>query len=129
MEIKIEDYLLEEEIKEIVKEEIRKHVRNCVGEVSVSQDKGRVLIGVMAKQLAKDGVQELIPNFKELINEHIQIEIAKLKLHDFFVENMGWRSAGNKIVNAVMSDNKELLDAKIKELFKLIENKNEQNNN
>jgi ABC-type transporter MlaC component len=125
MNINIENYFSENEIKEIVTEEIRKHVRNCVGEVSVSNDKGRVLIGVMAKQLARDGVQELIPNFKELINEHIQSEIAKLKLHDFFVENMGWRSTGNKIVNAVMSDNKELLDAKIKELFKLIENKNE----
>ena len=42
MEIKIEDYLSEEEIKEIVKEEVKKHVRNCVGEVSVSQDKARV---------------------------------------------------------------------------------------
>lgn len=127
--IKIEDYLSENEIKNIVSDEIRNHVRNCVGEVSVSQEKASVLIGVMAKQLARDGVQELIPNFKELINEHIQTEIAKLKLHDFFVENMGWRSTGNKIVNAVMSDNKVLLDAKIKELFKLIENKNEQNNN
>ena len=43
MNIKIEDYLSEEEIKEIVKEEIKKHVRNCVGEVSVSQDKARVI--------------------------------------------------------------------------------------
>ena len=118
--IKVEDYLSEDEIKEIVTEEIKKHVRNCVGEVSVSSDKSRVLIGQMAKSLARDGVQELIPNFKELINIHIQEEISKLKLHDFFTENMGWRSTGNKLVNSVLSDNKALIDAKIKEIFKLI---------
>ena len=42
---------------------------------------------------------------------------------------MGWRSDGNKLINSILSDNKALIDAKIKELFKLIENKNEQNNN
>lgn len=120
MEIKIEDYLSENEIKEIVTEEIKKHVRDCVGEVSVSSDKSKVLIGRMAKLLARDGVQELIPNFKDLINIHIQEEISKLKLHDFFTENMGWRSTGNKLVNSVLSDNRALIDAKIKEIFKLI---------
>ena len=121
MEIKIEDYLSEEEIKEIVKEEIRKHVRNCVGEVSVSSDKSRVLLSVMAKGIARDGVQGLIPNFQELINEHIKEEVSKLKLHDFFTENMGWRSTGNKIMNGILSDNKALIDAKIKEIFKTID--------
>ena len=129
MNIKIEDYLSEEEIKEIVKEEIRKHVRNCVGEVSVSQDKARVMLSVMAKQIARDGIQGLIPNFKESLNEHIKEEIKKIQLHDFFTHNMGWRSDGNKLINSILSDNKALIDAKIKELFKLIENKNEQNNN
>jgi len=129
MEIKIEDYLSEEEIKEIVKEEIKKHVRNCVGEVSVSQDKARVMLSVMAKQIARDGIQGLIPNFKESLNEHIKEEIKKIQLHDFFTHNMGWRSDGNKLINSILSDNKALIDAKIKELFKLIENKNEQNNN
>jgi len=129
MNIKIEDYLSEEEIKEIVKEEIKKHVRNCVGEVSVSQDKARVMLSVMAKQIARDGIQGLIPNFKESLNEHIKEEIKKIQLHDFFTHNMGWRSDGNKLINSILSDNKALIDAKIKELFKLIENKNEQNNN
>lgn len=121
MEIKIEDYLSEEEIKEIVKEEIKKHVRNCVGEVSVSQDKARVMLSVMAKQIARDGIQGLIPNFKESLNEHIKEEIKNLKLHDFFTHNMGWRSDGNKLINSILSDNKALIDAKIKEIFKTLE--------
>lgn len=121
MEIKIEDYLSEEEIKEIVSDEIRKHVRNCVGEVSVSQDRARVMLTVLAKQIARDGIQGLIPNFKEALNEHIKEEIKKIQLHDFFTNNMGWRSDGNKLINSVLSDNKELIDSKIKELFKTIE--------
>jgi thymidylate synthase ThyX len=117
MQIKIEDYLLESEIKEIVKEEIKKHVINCVGQVSVSYDKSRVLLSTMAKQIAREGVQELIPNFKELINERIKEEISKLKLNDFIVENIGWRSTGNKLINSILLDNKALIDAKIKEIF------------
>jgi len=118
MNIKIEDYLSEDEIKEIIKEEIKKHVRNCVGEVSVSQDKARVMLSVMAKQIARDGIQGLIPNFKESLDVHIKEEIKKLQLHDFFTHNMGWRSDGNKLINSILSENKALIDAKIKEIFK-----------
>lgn len=118
--IKIEDYLSEEEIKEIISDEIRKHIRNCVGEVSVSQDKARVMLSVMAKQIARDGIQGLIPNFKESLDEHIKEEIKKLQLHDFFTHNMGWRSDGNKLINSILSDNKALIDAKIKEIFRLL---------
>ena len=122
MNIKIKDYLSEEEIKNIVIQEIKQHVKSTVGDVSVSSDKSRVLIGNLAKNLAKDGVQELIPNFKELINEQIESEIKKVTLSSFFVSSFGWSSTGNKILNSVLSDNKALLDAKIKELFKTITN-------
>ena len=122
MNIKIKDYLSEEEIKNIVIQEIKLHVKSIVGDVSVSSDKSRVLIGNLAKNLAKDGVQELIPNFKELINEQIESEIKKVTLSSFFVSSFGWSNTGNKILNSVLSDNKALLDAKIKELFKTITN-------
>lgn len=122
MNIKIEDYLSEEEIKDIVIEETKRHIRSVIGEVSVSSDKSRVLINQLAKQLAKEGVQEIIPNFKELINEQIESEIKKVTLSSFFVSSFGWSNTGNKILNSVLSDNKALLDAKIKELFKTITN-------
>ena len=82
--IKIEDYLSEEEIKEIVSDEIRKHVRQCVGDISVSSDIGSVFVGKLAKTLAKEGVQEIIPDFKELINQQIKSEIAKIDLSQMF---------------------------------------------
>ena len=74
----------------------------------------------MAKQIPREVIQGLIPNFQELINEHIKEEISKLKLHDFFTRNMGWRSDGNKIMNGILSDNRDLIDAKIKEIFQTI---------
>jgi len=119
--VKIEDYLSEEEIKEIISSEIRRHVREVVGDLSCSDDKGRIFVSKLAKNLAKEGVQEIIPNFKELINAQIESEIKSVKLSDFFFSSFGWRSEGNKILNIVLSDNKKLLDAKIKEIFKAVD--------
>lgn len=121
MEINIKEYLSADEIKDIVQDEVRKHVRSCIGEVSLSADKGRVLIGQLAKQLAKDGIQEIIPNFKEMINEHIQSSIKDISLSEMFMQSMGWRSTGNKILNEVLSANKPLIDAKVKELFSSVD--------
>lgn len=118
MEIKIEEYLSDEEIKDIITEELKKHIRQCVGDLSVSSDPGRVFVGKLAKQLAKEGVQEIIPNFKDLINSQIESEIKNVKLSSFFVHSFGWNNEGNKILNQVLSDNIELLDAKVKEIFK-----------
>ena len=114
MHVKIEKYLSENEIKDICIEEVKRHIRDVVGNVSVGSDRSAVLIRQLAKNLAKDGVQEIIPDFKELINEHIKTEINKVTLADFFFESYGWRSQGNKILNGVLSENKPLLDAKIK---------------
>lgn len=121
MNIKIEDYLSEDEIKGIVKEEIKKHVRECVGQISVSSDTGRVFVGKLAKDLAKEGVQEIIPDFKELINEQIKTEISKIELSQMFWESYGWKSTGNKILVEVLNNNKKLLDAKLKEIFKTLD--------
>ena len=121
MDIKIEDYLSDEEIKDIIASEIRSHVKNVIGDFSISVDKSRVFVTKLAKNLAKDGVQELIPNFKELINEQITSEIKNVKLSSFFVSSFGWSNPGNKVLNGVLSDNKLLLDAKIKEIFKTID--------
>ncbi len=120
MNIEIEKYLNEEEIKEIVKEEIKRHIRDVVGNISVSSDRDRVFITKLAQKLAKEGVQEIIPDFKEMINEHIQSEIKKVTLSDFFFASFGWRSEGNKVLNGVLSDNKQLLDEKVKEIFKTV---------
>jgi isopropylmalate/homocitrate/citramalate synthase len=118
MNIKIEDYLSEEEIKGIITEEIKKHVKQCVGDISVSSDAGRVFVGKLAKELAKEGVQEIIPDFKDLINQQIKSEISKIDLSQMFWESYGWKSTGNKVLVEVLNNNKEELNAKIKEILK-----------
>lgn len=115
MNINIEDYLSESEIKDIVKQEVKEHVRICIG----AQPQN--FIALLAKRLAKEGVQEIIPDFKELINNQIKEQISKVTLSDFFVSSFGWSNPGNKVLNSVLSDNKALLDAKIKEIFKTVD--------
>ena len=53
MEIKIEDYLSDNDIKEIIQEEVKKHIKTVLGDVSVSVEKERVFISKFAKNLAK----------------------------------------------------------------------------
>ena len=110
MEIKIENYLNDEEIKEIIKDTIKTHVKSLIGN-------GKLNISLLAKTFAKNEIQELIPNFKELLNSHIQEQIKTITLGDFFVHSYEWKSEGNKIFNSVLSDNKELIQVKIRELF------------
>lgn len=118
IEIEIDKYLTDEDIVGIIKEEVRSHVSQSIGKTVLSIDNSRGLMTIVAKTLAKDEIQKMIPNFKELINEHIVTEIGKIKLEDMFMQTMGWRSEGNKILNQVLTDNKPLIDAKVKELFK-----------
>lgn len=117
METKIEisNYLSDNEIKEIIKDEVRAIVRQTVGNSKETQ-----FIRLLAKRLAKEGVQELIPNFEELINNHIQEQIKTVKLSDFFESSFGWSSKGNKILNNALSHNSDLIDKKIKEIFSTI---------
>ncbi len=114
MEINIEDYFSESEIREIVKEEVKGHVRGILGQKETS------FITQLAKSLAKDGVQELIPNFEELLNEHIKAQIESIKLETIFWESFGWRSTGNKLINKILANNEPLIEAKIKEMFKTL---------
>ena len=119
MEIDITKYLSKEEIKQIAKEEVQKYVREVIGSTSDNtHSKEWSFVRKLALNLAKEGCQELIPNFEELINEHIKIEIKTIKISDLFWETMGWRSQGNKIINKILAANESLIEAKVKEIFK-----------
>ena len=111
MEIDIKEYLSDSEIKDICKEVVKSHIKSVLGNE-------RTFVTTFAKRLAKDEVQELIPNFKELINEHIQEQIKTITLGDFFAMSFDWRSDGNKVFNGILSNNKDLIEAKIRNIFK-----------
>lgn len=119
IELNIEDYLSDEEIKDIAKEEVKKYIRDVIGNNSDTESsKEYSFVRKLAKQLAFEGCQELIPNFEELMNEHIREQINTIKISDLFWKTMGWRSEGNKIINRVLSANESLIEAKVKEIFK-----------
>jgi hypothetical protein len=119
IEIEIEDYLTHEEVKDVVKSEVRSYVRFLMATENQSSPNANWFFAKkLAKELALEGVQQFIPNFKELLNEHIQEQIKSIELYDIFAQNIGWKSDGNKIVNEVLKNNKDLLDAKLKEMLK-----------
>ena len=104
MEINIEDYLSKDEIKEIVKESVQKHVRDIVG-----GSKEYTFVQKLAKELAKEGCQSLIPDFEQTISEHLKEEIKSIKLENLFWESFGWKSTGNKLINKLLVEHESLI--------------------
>ena len=112
IDINIGDYLSHDEIKEIVKDQVKQSVRDAIG------GKDYIFVQKLAKELAKQGAQKLIPNYEQLMNDHIKNEIESIKLENLFWESFGWKSNGNKIINKILADHEDLIAAKVKQLFK-----------
>lgn len=117
MEIKIEDYLSQEEIREIVIEVVRDKAKCSIGSGSSNSQ----FMTTLARKIALEESQRLIPGFESLIRDHFKEMVEKLTLADFFMHSFGWRSDGNKLFNKIMSSNSDLIDRKIKEIFKVNE--------
>ena len=114
MDIKIEDYLSQDEIKDIVIEVVKNQARLSIGSGTSSSQ----FMTNVARKIALEESQRLIPGFEDLIKDHFQEMLSKLTLADFFIQSYGWRSDGNKLFNKIMSENSGLIDKKIKEIFK-----------
>ena len=114
MEIKTEDYLSQEEIKEIVIRVVKDKAKSSIGSGSSSSQ----FMTTLARKIALEESQRLIPGFEDLIRDSFKEMVSKLTLADFFTHSFGWRSDGNKLFNKIMSDNSDLIDKKIKEIFK-----------
>jgi hypothetical protein len=114
MEIKIEDYLDEEEIKNVVKQAVKEYVIKLLG------DSRGAFMSVLVADIRNKEIQTIIPDFKEQINTKVRQKIEEMTTESIFMSNIGWRSDGNKIFNEILSNNKPLLDAKFKEIFKKV---------
>jgi len=118
MEIDITDYLSPDEIRQIATDEVRRIVRGTILS-STNCGTQNVMISRMAVVIAKEIVKTEVLNYESLIDEKIKEEIGKVKISDFFAEGYSWKSDGNKMINKLLAENKDLIDKKIKEIFAL----------
>ena len=112
MEIKIEEYLSEGEIKDVVKQAVKEHVIKLLG------DSKGLFMSILVNDIRNKEIQAIVPDFKEQINTKVRQRIEEMTAESIFMSNIGWRSDGNKIFNEILSNNKGLLDNKLKEIFK-----------
>jgi len=115
MNINIEDYLSESEIKEVVKQAVKEHVIKLLG------DSKGLFMSILTSDIRNKEIQAIIPDFKEQINTKVCQRIEEMTAESIFMSNIGWRSDGNKIFNEILHNNKPLLDAKFKEIFKTVD--------
>jgi len=114
MEIKIEDYLDQQEIKEIVQDELRNQIRKFF---SGSEENTQRLLSNLAYAIVRDEVDKIVPNYEEeLINK--VAELIKSKDLSFHVFNYHYStnaptSFGAKLIEQTVKENQQLIKDKV----------------
>lgn len=124
MEINFKDYLSEEEIKEIVKDEFRIKIRN---EMNSEAETNRI-ISNLCYQFVWDMVDKQIEGSLEVILRDKIINIIK-EMTDFciFRKADAWdkkESLGQKILEQAIIDNSEIIKQKVKSYLKNLDENN-----
>lgn len=113
MEIKIENYLNHEEIKEVVVDELRNQIRKHFNDEKNAE---RLLIN-LSHQIVSDEVEKITPNYKEKIvgkvNELINEKDLSYHLYNFHYNTHKAVSLGAKIIEEAVSENKQLIKDKV----------------
>lgn len=116
MEINIEDYINEDEMKRIVENEFRDRIRRYFLENKLSD-----LIYSLCNKEICGIIEEEIPNFKEEIKAAIPSTIEDVNKFDIFRskdEFMYSRdSLGQQILEKTIKDNEDMLEQKVKNIF------------
>ena len=110
MNIEISDYLSEEEIKEIVRQEFADRLRNHFdSEYNIE----RIISNTAYKCLGEE-LDKLVPNYKEILNKNIK-EVFNSK-DSISYELFSMKSTpANIMLENIIKDNKQLIEEKIKE--------------
>lgn len=114
MEIKIENYLDDEEIKEIVTDELRAQVRKHF----INEDNAKRLLSNLSYHIVSEEVEKIVPNHKEVIVNKVAKLISEKDLsfhvYNFDAYNGGKaRSLGAKIIEETISQNRDLIKEKV----------------
>lgn len=113
MEIKLEDYLNYDEIKETVQDELRKQVRKHFE----NEQNAERLLSNLAYHIVQEEVNKIIPNYEdELITKVISLLNNKdisYHLYNFHYDNGKAVSAGAKIIEQTVLENKDIIKQKV----------------
>lgn len=116
MEINIEDYINESEMKRIVENEFRDRIRRYFLENKLSD----LIYSLCDKEICKV-IEEEIPNFKEEIKVAIPSEIEDINKFDIFKSKDDFMnskdSIGQQILEKTIEENKDMLEQKVKNIF------------
>jgi len=116
MEVKITDYLDNDDIREIVEAEFRRSVRNMFDN---ENDTVRIINNLTHQAIFKE-VDEIVPNYKEKINEKVIKELDTISIYHLFRKKDVWEKAnsiGQDLLEESIDNNKLIIDNKVKEIF------------
>jgi hypothetical protein len=109
MEINIKDYLNEDEIKDLLKDELRRQVRDYFK----SEDNANRLLINLSYDIVTNEVNKIVPNFQEVINKKVASLVTEkdLSYHLFnFDYNSGVaKSLGAKIIEQTIKENEAII--------------------
>jgi hypothetical protein len=115
MEIKVENYLSHNDIKEIVSDELKNQVR----EHFRNEENAQRLLSNLAYHIVKEEVNKIVPNYEQELVEKVASLIRDKKsvdfnLFDFDSYGSGrGKSLGAKIVEQTIKENEKLIKDKV----------------
>ena len=113
MEIKIEDYLSKEEIKEIVESELREQIKNHFQNETNSQR----LLSNLSYHIIFNEIDKTIPNSQELIVSKTKSILNNIQSYSVFRDSTygSQKSLAYKIMEDAVKNNTDLIHQKVKE--------------
>ena len=117
MEIKFEDYLSDEQIREILRDELRLQVRKHFD----NEENSKRLLSNLAYHIVKEEIEKIVPDYEvELIKKVSELitdeKSISFNLFDFDTYGTGrGKSLGAKIVEQTVEANKQLIKDKVVE--------------
>lgn len=121
MNIKIENYISDEEIKDIIKEEIRKNVKY---HLNSEKDLSRIIANISYKELWKQ-IELEIPNCEKMLKDKTIEKLNELSSYDIFRRKDCYGAEDSlaiKLIDKYVEENKKIINDKIKNVFNGLSN-------
>lgn len=115
MNINIEDYLSDDEIKSIIEEEFRNKIKSMF---STEKEVTRIITNLGYYNTFKI-IEEEVPNFKNSIKEQTKKQCEDISFYCVFREKDSFNdeSLGQKYLEEAVENNKEIINKKVVEIM------------